>query len=67
MNDIHRTILGHVKTTFLRGVAVIVPLGLTYWFFQALLNAVDGIFSPLLTNVDRPADPGTRVSSRWWS
>ena len=50
MTDVHKTFFGHVRTTFLRGVAVIVPLGLTYWFFQAMLNAVDGIFSPLLTN-----------------
>jgi uncharacterized membrane protein len=50
MNDVRKTSFGHIRTTFLRGIAVIVPLGLTYWFFQALLNAVDGIFSPLLTN-----------------
>ncbi len=50
MNEIHKTFFGHIRTTFLRGIAVIVPLGLTYWFFQALLNAVDGIFSPLLTS-----------------
>ena len=50
MNDVRKTFFGHVRTTFLRGIAVIVPLGLTYWFFQALLNAVDGIFSPLLAN-----------------
>jgi len=48
MNGMHKTFLGHVRTTFLRGIAVIVPLGLTYWFFQALLNALDGVFSPLL-------------------
>ena len=50
MNGMHRTFLGLLRTTFLRGIAVIVPLGLTYWFFQALLNALDGVFSPLLTN-----------------
>ena len=50
MNGIQKTFFGHVRTTFLRGIAVIVPLGLTYWFFQALLNAVDGIFSPFLTS-----------------
>lgn len=44
-----RTFWGLVRTTFLRGIGVIIPLGLTYWFFRALLNAVDGIFSPLLT------------------
>jgi uncharacterized membrane protein len=49
MNGIHRTFWGLVRTTFLRGIGVIIPLGLTYWFFRALLNAIDGIFSPLLT------------------
>lgn len=37
-----------IRTTFIRGFVVIIPLGLTYWFFSSLLNAVDGILSPLL-------------------
>ena len=49
MNDFRETFFGQIRTTFLRGIGVIIPLGLTYWFFQALLNAVDGIFSPVLT------------------
>jgi uncharacterized membrane protein len=49
MVDIKKTFLGHVRTTFLRGIGVIIPLGLTYWFFQALLNGIDGIFSPVLS------------------
>ena len=48
MEDLHKTFFGHVRTTFLRGIGVIIPLGLTYWFFQALLNWIDGIFSPML-------------------
>jgi len=44
-----KTFWGHIRTTFLRGIGVIIPLGLTYWFFRALLNAVDGIFSPVLS------------------
>jgi uncharacterized membrane protein len=43
-----RSFWGHVRNTFLRGIGVIIPLGLTYWFFQALLNAVDGILRPHL-------------------
>lgn len=39
---------GPVRNTFLRGIGIIIPLGLTYWFFQALLNAVDGILRPHL-------------------
>ena len=43
-----RSSWGEVRTTFFRGFVVIIPLGLTYWFFSSLLNAVDGILSPLL-------------------
>jgi len=47
-NDIRRSFWGHVRSTFLRGIGVMIPLGLTYWFFQALLNAMDGILRPHL-------------------
>jgi uncharacterized membrane protein len=36
------------RSVFLRGVVVIIPLMLTIWFFHALLNAVDRVFSPML-------------------
>jgi uncharacterized membrane protein len=48
MNEPEKSLFAHLRTAFLRGIGVIIPLGLTYWFFEALLNAVDGIFSPLL-------------------
>lgn len=48
MNDDQPTFWEQVRTTFIRGFVVMIPLGLTYWFFQALLNAVDGILSPVL-------------------
>jgi uncharacterized membrane protein len=41
-----KTFFGGLRTTFLRGIGVLIPLGLTYWFFEALLNAIDGILSP---------------------
>ncbi len=47
-DDPEVTFFGEVRATFLRGFVVIIPLMLTYWFFSALLNAVDGILSPLL-------------------
>jgi uncharacterized membrane protein len=47
-DDTHRSFWGQFRTTFLRGVGFIIPLGLTFWFFKALLNAVDGILSPIL-------------------
>jgi len=46
--EIRRSFWGLIRNTFLRGIGVIIPLGLTYWFFQALLNAVDGILRPQL-------------------
>jgi uncharacterized membrane protein len=46
--EIRRPFWGPIRNTFLRGIGVIIPLGLTYWFFQALLNAVDGILRPHL-------------------
>lgn len=48
MSELQKTVFGHLRTTFLRGIGLIIPLGLTYWFFRALLNGVDGILSPLL-------------------
>mgnify|MGYP000473990870 CR=1 FL=1 len=46
--EVRKSLWGHIRSTFLRGMGVIIPLGLTYWFFRALLNAVDGILSPIL-------------------
>ncbi len=51
MSDDERGFWAVVRTTFLRGIVVIIPLGLTYWFFSGLLNAVDGILSPILENL----------------
>jgi len=48
MSELQKTFLGKIRTTFFLGLGVIIPLVLTYWFFQALLNAVDGILSPAL-------------------
>ncbi|MBI4535942.1 MAG: DUF502 domain-containing protein [Ignavibacteriae bacterium] len=48
MSEAETTFFGQVRAIFLRGIVVIIPLGLTYWFFKALLNGVDGILSPLL-------------------
>jgi uncharacterized membrane protein len=48
MRELPRTFLGHLRTSFLRGIGLMIPLGITFWFFQALLNAVDGILSPVI-------------------
>ncbi|HCV43942.1 MAG TPA: hypothetical protein DGH68_10700 [Bacteroidetes bacterium] len=47
MSETKRTILGELRNTFVRGSVVIIPVVLTYWFFSAFLNAIDGILSPL--------------------
>jgi uncharacterized membrane protein len=63
MKQFQKTFLAHVRTTFLRGVGIIIPLVLTFWFFRALLNAVDGIFSPVLEQaIGRPI-PGLGLMS----
>lgn len=56
--EVKKGFLGEVRTTFLRGAVVIIPLGLTYWFFSSLLNAVDGIFSPILEKWTAQSVPG---------
>jgi uncharacterized membrane protein len=48
MSESERSFWGIVRATFVRGSALIIPLALTIWFFRALLNAIDGILSPLL-------------------
>lgn len=48
MSEFDKTYWGKIRATFVRGAAVIIPLALTVWFFRALLNAIDGILSPIL-------------------
>ncbi len=48
MTEPRRTVIASLRATFFRGIGVIIPLGLTYWVFRALLNGVDGILSPVL-------------------
>jgi uncharacterized membrane protein len=56
--DLEKSFFGSLRTTFLRGVGVLIPLGLTYWFFEALLNALDGILSPLFKTLLGQHVPG---------
>ena len=42
-----KTVWGHIRAVFVRGSVLIIPLALTIWFFRALLNAIDGILSPV--------------------
>lgn len=48
MSELRTSVWVELRTTFVRGAALMIPLALTVWFFRALLNAIDGILSPLL-------------------
>ncbi len=48
MNKIRQTVWSALQSTFVRGIVILMPVVLTIWFLQALLNAVDGILSPVL-------------------
>jgi uncharacterized membrane protein len=47
MSETRRTFWGGVRNVFVRGAALLIPLALTFWFFQAVLNAMDGVLSPV--------------------
>jgi uncharacterized membrane protein len=63
MNDIKRTFMAELRTAFVRGMVVIIPLGLTYWFFSAFLNAIDGILSPIYEGLLGQKVPGLGLLS----
>lgn len=54
---------GSLRTSFFRGLGVIIPLILTYWVLQAFLNAVDGILSPILEDLLGRQIPGLGLLS----
>jgi uncharacterized membrane protein len=53
-----KSIFAHLRSTFLRGIVVTFPLVLTYWLFTSLLNWVDGILLPILTDLLGKRIPG---------
>jgi uncharacterized membrane protein len=58
MSDTEKTFIGEVRTAFVRGSVVIIPVALTYWFFSAFLNAIDGILSPVYEKILGRPVPG---------
>ena len=58
MSNAKKTFIGEIRTAFVRGSVVIIPLALTYWFFSAFLNAIDGILSPLYEKILGRPVPG---------
>ena len=57
-NPDRKSLFWQLRSTFLRGVGVIIPAVLTYWVFSSLLDWVDGILSPILTGVIGRRIPG---------
>ncbi len=53
-----RTFWGILRTTFGRGLAVIVPVVITAWVLNILFSAVDGIISPIFDRVLNRHIPG---------
>ncbi|MGA9119505.1 MAG: DUF502 domain-containing protein [Bacteroidota bacterium] len=57
-DSVPKSVFAHLRSTFLRGVGVIIPAVITYWVFRSLLDWVDGILSPALTGVIGQRIPG---------
>jgi uncharacterized membrane protein len=47
-----------VRTTFGRGVAVMVPLVITFWVLNMLFNSIDGVISPVFDQILQRHIPG---------
>lgn len=52
------TVWGVLRTTFIRGLGVLVPVVITVWVLNILFNAVDGIISPVLVEIIGRHIPG---------
>ena len=49
---------GELRNAFVRGVGVLIPVAITFWFFSTLLNWMDSFLSPVIEQmIGRPA-PG---------
>ena len=50
-----RRLLANLRTSFLTGLAVIAPIGLTLWLIWAVINWIDGWVLPFVPSALRPA------------
>jgi uncharacterized membrane protein len=57
MNDTS-TLFGELRSAFIRGVGVLIPLAVTFWVFSTLLNWMDGFLSPLFERLLGQPAPG---------
>jgi len=53
-----KSLPAQLRTTFFRGIGVIIPVVLTYWVFSSLLNWVDGFLAPPLSDLIGRRVPG---------
>ena len=53
-----RTPWQRLRTTFARGLVVLVPVVITFWVLNMLFNAVDGIISPIFDQILNRHIPG---------
>jgi uncharacterized membrane protein len=58
VETVPKSFLAHLRTTFFRGIGVIIPVVLTYWVFSSLLNWVDGFLAPPLADLIGRRVPG---------
>jgi uncharacterized membrane protein len=58
MNNDTTGIWSEIRTSFLRGIGVLIPLGMTYWVFSTLLNWMDGFLSPVFERLLGRPTPG---------
>ena len=50
-----RTLMGGLRTSFLTGIVVIAPIGLTLWLIWTVINWIDGWVLPFIPSMLRPA------------
>ncbi len=57
-NQDSQTLWGVLRSTFGRGLVVIVPIVITFWVLNILFNAVDGITAPIFDRIFERHIPG---------
>ena len=51
-----RTLLGSLRASFLTGLVVIAPVGLTIWLIWSVIGWIDGVVLPLVPKTIRPEE-----------
>jgi len=58
MSDEPSGFLANLRNTFVRGVGVLIPVAITFWFFSTLLNWMDSFLSPVFEKLIGTTIPG---------